>query len=323
MRPLLIVLLLLLPSAAQEAAKETTKEAPSQKWPARHQTPKPTLKRLADKDGATIWTTRHFIIVCEIGLPEPLLANLAQTMESVPLLLKKLPLPLWAPPKTEKAVVRLCADETSFVARGGPLYAAGAYQPRSAEILIRGDILLNPPHAHSGRLRLGADGDLLVHELTHLAMHQYVGTLPAWLTEGLAEYFSSHHLGKGGYDFSQSTRLIKQHIHKFYPIEHYPILTLRSLRVLASRSSQGWLETIKHSDPKDAYRPYASSLLLTHYYLAGGTQRRMKLAEYLDQALANRGKKRTAPLLTEHQAVEKKITAFWKPKGIAIQFGNK
>lgn len=309
MRLLFIFLLLQLPLTAQET------------WPARFQAPKPALKRLADKDGADIWATSHFIIVCEIGLPQPHLQNLAQTMESVPLLFKNISLPLWAPPATEKAVVRLCANETSFVARGGPRSAAGSYHPRSAEILIRGDILLNPPHTRSRQLRIEPDDDLLVHELTHLAMHQYGGTLPTWLTEGLAEYFSSHHIGKGSYNFSQSTRLIKQHIHKFYPIERYPILILPPLSTLAAEKPKDWLRAIKKSDPVDVYRPYAASLLLTHYYLEGGAQRRIELAEYLDEALANRGKRKTGPLLTtDPKAVEKKLIAFWKPKGISIRF---
>ena len=66
---------------------------------------------------------------------------------------------------------------------------------------------------------------------------------------------------------------------------------------------------------------YYLSLAKEDYYLEGGAQRRIELAEYLDEALANRGKRKSGPLLTtDPKAVEKKLIAFWKPKGISIRF---
>ena len=304
----LLLLLLALPLTAQE------------KWPTRFQSPKPALEQLPDKDGATIWTTRHFIIVSEVQISQPHLLNLTQTMESIPLLFKQLSIPLWAPPKTEKAVIRFCKNETSFVARGAPVDAAGSYNPRSAEILIRGDLLLNPPKALPSQLNLGPNEDLIVHELTHLAMHQYGGVLPAWLTEGLAEYFAACHTGKGSYDFSQSHRLIRQHIAKFYPIERYPTLTLPAPNSLVGISPRQWIDLNRITAPENRYQPYATALLLAHYHLEGGIKRRSELATHLKKILQTRQHREVKPLLQNPNTISKQLTAFWKPKGLTLRF---
>lgn len=293
-------------------------------WPIITQTDAPKLKLLPNKNGAQIWASNHFIIVCEVEITAPNLKNLAQTMESVPQLLKKHPLPLWSPPETEKAVVRLCRSETSFVARGGPVDAVGYYHPDHGEILIRGDFLLNPPKALPTKLPLGPNEDLLVHELTHLAMRHYGGSLPAWLREGLAEYFAACHTGQGRYDFTQSTRLIPQHIGKFYPAERFPTLLLPDLASLAGGTSRGWLQTNRALAPEERYRPYAAALLLAHYHLEGGTARREVLSDFLQNALAStlanklRGEKKV--LLTQPELVTGQLKTFWKSKGLSLAF---
>lgn len=289
-------------------------------WPARFQSPPPTLQQLPPKDDAVIWSSRHFIIVCEIELTPPRMRTLAQTMESVPLLFQQLPLPLWVPPEAEKAVVRLCRSKTSFVARGAPSDAAGYYQPRSGEILIRGDLFLNPPQARPSQLQLGPNEDLLVHELTHLAMHQYGASIPAWLSEGLAEYFAACHLGKGLYDFSQSSRLLKLHIEKFYPIERFPHLILPSPSSLAGSGSRDWLRNNRTALPEDRYRPYATALLLAHYHLEGGTKRRTQLTDYLNHVLEKEIHPKPKPLLENPAAVSGQLVNFWKPKGLLLEF---
>lgn len=300
----------------------TTLSAEEQQWPTRTQSPKPILEQLPEKNGAAIWSTTHFIIACEIEISHSRLNDFAQTMESVPWLFKQLPLPLWVPPQRTKPVVRLCRDETSFVARGAPVAAAGCYHPHSGEILIRGDLLLNPPQANATRLQPAPNEDLLIHELIHLAMHQYGGRLPTWLVEGLPEYFAACHIRKGRYDFTRGVLLIRQHIEKFYPFNTPPILTIPSPTTLANTSSRQWLKNINLNAVEESYRQYASSLLLTHYYLEGGSQRRKELQNYLTQTLASDPHQLAPPLLKNPKAVGNQLKSFWKQKGLALKFTN-
>lgn len=286
-------------------------------WPSRFKNSQPVLSSLPDHESATVWSSGNFVILCEIELPRPRLESLARTIESVPRLFKRLPLPLWLPPASEQAVLRLCANETNFVARGAPVDAAGCYLPRRGEIVIRGDLYLNPPQAKATRLQVGPNDDLLIHELTHLAMHQYGGRLPAWLSEGLAEYFASCHLGKGHFDFSQSSRLIRQHIEKFYPIERYPALSLPPLEILAERNGNEWLRSNREAAPEDRYRPYAAALLLAHYHLEGGRARREALSKTLSAALETRTRQK---ILEDPETIEKKLMTYWKAKGLLIDF---
>ncbi|WP_411845759.1 DUF1570 domain-containing protein [Roseibacillus persicicus] len=289
-----------------------------EKWPIRLQAPQPALKQLPDKEGVQAWETAHYLMSWEGEVSRPHLNDLARVAESVPLLFRQLPLPLWAPPKGGKAEIRICKDETSFVARGGPIGAAGFYHGRQATVLIRGDLLLNPPQARATRLRIGPDGDLLVHELCHLAMHRY-HNLPPWLSEGLAEYFSCSHLGKGAFNFSESTRRIPQHIRKFYPVERFPILELPSLQALTSLTSREWIRSNNTMDANERYRPYATALLLIHYHLEGGPERRNELSNYLTEKLTNPRIQTNPPPIIAND-LEERLAKFWKPKGLSIRF---
>lgn len=318
MRILLILFFLPQLTAQEPAVEEPAVEEP--KWPSRLQTAAPSLQALPEKDDAQNWATSHFIIACELEVPAPQLTRFAQTMESIPKLFQQLPIPLWAPPQGNKAVIRLCATETSFVARGGPVEASGCYHPRSGEILIRGDLFLNPPQSKNARLQTERDDDLLIHELTHLAMHQYNGSLPTWLVEGLAEYFSACHTGRGTYDFTQSHLLIRQHIEKFYPRKFHPTLILPSAQTLARTSSRGWQKVNQISKPEDRYRQYACALLLTHYYLEGGKKRQNELKTYLNEALDNARYRQASPLINKHKDLEKKLSNYWKGKGLILDF---
>lgn len=293
-----------------------------EKWPARFRTSLPAMVSLADHEGLTAWETDHFVLVCEEKISPTRMREFAQVMESVPRLFQSLSIPLWAPPKGEKAVIRICKDETSFVAAGGPPGAAGYYYGRQAKVLVRGDVLLNPPQGKATQLAVPPDGDLLVHELCHLAMHQH-GYLPPWLGEGVAEYFSSCHLGKGSYQFSDSCRRIPQHIRKFYPVENYPVLRLPPLSEVTSRESREWVKANDQAEPEDRYRPYAVSLLLAHYYLEGGVERRRELSQYFQETLTNRSRKNRNLLATVPVGLEEKLTSFWKPRGLLIQFENR
>lgn len=310
MRALLLIFLFSLPARGQE------------QWPARFRTPPPEMLALANQQGLDAWETAHFILVCEEKISPTRMKEFAQVMESVPRLFQSLPIPLWAPPKGEKAVIRVCRDEASFVAAGGPPGAAGYYHGRQVRVLVRGDVLLNPPQAKATQLAVPPDGDLLVHELCHLAMHRH-GFLPPWLGEGIAEYFSSCHLGKGSYDFSDSRRRIPRHIQKFYPVERYPVLRLPSLSQVTSRESREWVKGNDEAKPEDRYRPYAVSLLLAHYYLEGGEERRGELARYFQETLTSRNRKKRNLLATVPVGLEEKLTNYWKTKGLHIQFENR
>ena len=292
-----------------------------EKWPATFQAPQPKLQPLPDKEEASAWETTHFILLSESDLSPQQLLNFARVIESVPQLLKSLPLPLWAPPQGPKIEIRICQNETSFVARGGPLGAAGYYNGRQALALVRGDLLLAPPQASPANSALSPEGDLLIHELCHLAMHRYHG-LPPWLLEGMAEYFASCHLGKGRYKFTESTRTIQQHIRKFYPQEQFPILALPPLSKMANLTSKEWISENKMAPPEDRYRPYAAALLMTHYYVEGGTKRRNELARFLQQRLEPDQNEEENLLAKVPADLEDKLTLFWKSKGLSIRFEN-
>ncbi len=289
-------------------------------WPVYVKSTQPVLNQRPSRDGAKVWESTNLIIVEELDLSRATLGQCVQTMDSLPRLMQQLSLPLWAPPKAKKAVVRICKNEASFSKQGGPAGAAGCYDPRSGDILIRGDFLLKPPHSQTSRLPNSLDEDLLVHELCHQAMHQYIGVLPAWLSEGIAEYFAACHTSRGNYDFSHSNRFIKQHIWKYYPRKNNPTLKLPPLEILVSEGQRNWIKTNQALQARDRYRWYAASLLLVHYYLEGGDARRDELTAYLVKAKTQRGRQALEPLLKDTEMIEKRLVAFWKKSAFSLDF---
>ncbi|MEP4079056.1 hypothetical protein [Haloferula sp.] len=267
------------------------------------------------------WKTEHFHLLSDQDIGRDALRRFATTMESVPKLLSGYPLPLWSPAKRGRAVIRLCGNEERFSEFGGPSGSAGLFDSRKNEILIRADLFLAPPGS-STRLKEPPDESLLIHEVCHYAMDLKLRGAPPWLKEGLAEYFSVAHQQAGFYRFDQFEQSLPKRLRRNLALQPGARAELPSIKRVLGLDGRAWSRELERGEPEEFYLPYATSLLLVHYYIEGGAARRSEFSDYI-QAFSKLQSRRD-PLpelpLTDSVAVEDRLTKFWATRGLQLQF---
>ena len=287
---------------------------------------RPTPARIAPipapEGTAAAWQTAHFRLFADEDLDRETLQGFATTIESVPQLLESFPLPLWSPPSTVRPLVRLCRDQDRFEDFGGPEGSSGFYDGRKAQILIRADLFLSPPRQGQTRLTAPPDEDLLVHELCHLGMHRILAWGRPWLYEGLAEYFAAAHQGKGSYRFTNSPQLVRDHFRRYLARDQNGQIVLPPLAQVLSKTGKQWVTENKENAPEDRYRPYAAALLLVHYHLEGGQERREHLRDHLEALQSYRDPRLPRPVLKtpDPKVIEGQLQKYWSSRGLPLLF---
>jgi len=298
-------------------------ETPVGAWP-RSFKAKPVNLRINDKteDGSLVVESPHFRMVAETRIGRQDLTRFARVVESVPQLIKSHPLRLWNSPRKSITDIILCKDETSFVKAGGDEGAVGWWDGHKEQVLIRSDYFLAPPQTENSRLQAQPDEGLLVHELVHASMSASLWRLPSWFTEGIAEYFSVCHQGGGWYLFRDLDSLIRNHLRRAISRnkvgEHFHLVPVPSILAL---SHQDWIKVSQSQPGGNAYLPYATALLLVHYHLHGGAERRAKTSAHLAkiQGLSPRNKMPAFP--TEDPGfIQKRLVNYWSSRGLQLVF---
>lgn len=269
-----------------------------------------------------IYRTKHFELHANQKLNLRDSKLFAATVESVPVILKRLPLPLLRMPDTQRAQIHIYPDEDSYLRHGGAPNTAGVYRSKTASILLRADAFFTPPQRPGSRLPPKADYDLLVHEFTHLCMHGNLGYVPVWFSEGTAEYLSAAHQHQGSYDFKRIHSHIVERIKRHLPNDPDTIQLPRLDRVMAM-DYPAWTDYIKEQAHEDHYRIYATSLLLVHTLFHGGEARREATRRFIadchDRSRRADAAERLLPA-AERKQLQQRIIQYWKPKGLKISF---
>jgi hypothetical protein len=303
-------------AAAASAAAASAAQAPDELRPADAE-----VRPLPAGDHPFRFQTRRFVIAADAPLDRDTLARFARVVDAVPVALARLPLPLLVPPGGPPPRIEVL-DDSAYETAGGHRGTIGYYDGRPpGRLLVRRKMLLAPPARRPTRLIPGPDQDLLVHELTHLCTHHYLGRTPQWFAEGVCEYLASLHHADGRFDFHNVDRAIRDHLRsRGDPAD--PTIVLTPVASLAGLSGPGWLKLVDRLGPGQSTRPYATALLLFHYHLHGGDARRDALRTRLDRTLASRRPDIDWLAPAEIPAIEAALTRYWKPKGLHLRFGN-
>lgn len=264
-----------------------------------------------DEGGRKVWHTENYRIDFDLDLSGDELKRIAQVAETTAWLVKHHPLPIFARSPGRSRISLYSLDE-DYTAAGGVAGTAGYYNGWINCVLIRGSAF-KPTADGRRRMLPRQDEELVVHELVHLCMRGHFQRMPLWFLEGVAEYFASAHLGAGRFSFVNQDASIRQYIRRrLSPSD--PMAPVSPLQDIVGMNHTTWMDYLRRSAAEDRYRPYASALLLTHYYLNGGSQR----FEWMRAALTRPPDGKLARIDTT--GMETAIIRYWKPKGLTPVF---
>jgi len=305
-------------ASAQAQAEADT---PTKKWPTQI-TGKPILGKhtVTEAEDGFIYETRSYRVEIPEKIEPSLISNFVVSAESVAYALRSIPLPLYTLNATDKPLIEISLDEKSYLAAGGAKGTAGFFNGRTKKINIQWEQLNRVP-ANSQLLERPAF-DLLVHEITHLCMHGTLWKMETWFSEGVAEYLAAAHLTKGHFDFTKMDAQIRDHIRNQTGARG-TIVNATSIATLLSLTSKDWLQKIAELSPEAALQSYTSALVLTHFCFHGGSKRREKVANYLKELEEVHDYRQKKPTLFTHSEaleIQKKLQAYWKPKGLQLVF---
>ena len=291
-----------------------------QDWPKAYSLPPGEIIVDRTDDSSSGFTTPSYQITSPAELSPDLLNQLVRTAESVAGVLQSLPLPLYSPPEGRKPTIAIFTSEASYRKAGGAPGTAGYYDGRKAQVLLQWEHF-RPKSDPEGE-PVQANFELLVHELTHLGMHRFIDISPPWLTEGVAEYLAATHTSEGNYDFTKVDNLIRDRLKQNSPanLQSIPLLELRKVIDLNSRS---WHRMTAEGDPFDVLKAYKSSLLLTHFYFHGGSERRDQMKSYLRELAKVDFRKEERPSLipvTMITSIQAKLTRYWAQRGVKLDW---
>ncbi len=109
---------------------------------------------------------------------------------------------------------------------------------------------------------------VIYHEYLHYVMHNNYATLPLWLHEGLAEYYSTFQVGK---DEARIGLPVPEHL---LWLRQNSLIPLATLFKVDERSPE-----YNESSRRGGF--YAESWALVHYLISGSPERRRQASEYL------------------------------------------
>lgn len=242
----------------------------------------------------------------------------AKTAESIPAAVGRIPLALLHMPVTsdgKKPPIYIFSDPDSYARAGGPPQSAGYYSGKQKSVFLRADEFTEVKPGRTVRY------NLLVHELTHLCNDGILGYVPAWFSEGNAEYISAAFIPKGSYQFTTITNRIKLHAKSH--LQQQKHIRVPKLEKLLHLSSQDWQKITSSLEPNEVYHLYCASLMLVHHFYHRDPEGRAKIKEYIEACQKRRKSSDAYPSILrneDYQTLEKKLAVYWKPKGVSITF---
>lgn len=261
----------------------------------------------------------------EVGIPGPESERLRRIVVGTLREVGRFPLPI-ADPSGEKARVLIRATRESYTEAGGIEGTAGRYLGRSRTVVIDASYLLDARTTADPAVREA----LLVHEAAHLAMHTRQRNMPQWLVEGLCEWFAAAHTGDGEFQENDPHSAIRSHLLRRYQLRPPATIDLLPIAEITKLSPEEWDSLIERLPVERKHHAYTTALLLTHYLVFGGAERREWVRELVEDAATPRPRGRRggraeipsglADALEESADIEDALTRFWHQQALTLRF---
>lgn len=239
---------------------------------------------LPAEGGPKTYTTRHFTFECETEVTKAFISEASRVFEGTLEAVRSLPLGLDPKPAEgetrfrtlflerasfEREFNRNRAEETASQ-NGGASVAppgrgtdnvanvAGVYIPKRREVLVPYSSLGVSMSGSKVSLRRSSDTSTLIHEVTHQVMHEWLGVMPLWLGEGLAEYLSAVPYQNGRFEFKNATAGLKETLAQDFGVDGGGVVVIHRPHELIDLSNAAWI-----GETSD----YLSAMMLTFYFV--------------------------------------------------------
>ena len=312
-------------------------------WPTVVQTGKARAVRhheLANAETPIVYRSRHFELQSDIDVPSQVWEEIATVLEATREVVYTLPLGLRAQPTLppyfqwmdygaklefdpDHLYVQFFSDPTGYAQTGAPAGAGGFYSVWRRQMVISLDNF--GVRTKDGRLRLDYHENLFVlkHEITHQLMHHWLPFLPAWLSEGFAEYIAAIPYRDGRYSFQNFDSSFLKYINRWRFNQNPRRIPVYRPQKMFEKTGQEWFAAVRDGAATQDYN--SAALLVYHFLHVDGKGDGAGMAACFDAMRQNPLNTNEAiqAHLTRHRtpgAIGLEILKYWKEKGVEIRF---
>ncbi len=271
-----------------------------------------------DNDAKTyIYRTPHFEFHSNVKLARKVVREFSQIFESTLLTVIELPLELNTQfLKDERFLTQIFETEGQYIAAGGIPNSAGVYFPISRKIMV--------PLRHLGVKKTSSAFtidkrqkiNVLAHEITHQVTHKWLGKLPVWVSEGLAEYIEHVPYERGVFCFDQ---------YEIDEVFSWGSLRLIQLEVLMNMNLSQWNQVLAKNS-RAALSNYQSAFVLFYYFChfeLDEENNPRALYDYFRAVEAGKSDKRAADVLLNgrsYEELEEAVEKAYRRADIKLEF---
>jgi hypothetical protein len=210
------------------------------------------------------YRSRHFELVSNIELPQQVAEDIATVFEATLAVLQQAPLGINLKPPASPYRVELYDTKENYEQAGGAKGSGGRYLASRNTMLLALDNLGIKNSGDQLELDHKNNTFILKHEVTHQILSGWTPHMPAWLSEGLAEFIAAAPYHNGTYQFHRMTENILNYVNKWRFNQDPRQIPVVPPSILMRMSYSQWQLAVAGDSP---FINYNSAALLTHFFL--------------------------------------------------------
>jgi len=204
-----------------------------------------------------IYQTPHFEFQSNVKLARKVVREFSQIFESTLLAVAELPLDFNPRvPDGKHYITQIFETREQYVSAGGVPNSGGVYFQGNRKIKLPLESLGVKKSSSSYTLDESQNRSTLAHEITHQVTHDWLGKLPVWASEGIAEYIEHVPYERGAFRFDQ---------YEISEAVRSGSARLTRLEVLMNMDKKTWNQTLVENR-RAALSNYRSAFMLFYYF---------------------------------------------------------
>ena len=213
--------------------------------------------------GGTLYESETVSLWSDSVLSSKLVREVMVVAASVPRVVSRLPVKIGGRRGfVGSPRIRVFEFREDYHEAGGTKTTVGMYRSHENDVLLLAGPLIRAVESANGAEK---NHHLVVHELVHGSMRHWLGRVPAWVSEGLAEYVAAAQVKPGVYEFSNMEKRITRNIMRFNG-NKAEVRFLGRHPKFWTASQSVWIRGLTDNGEGN-YDRYATALLIVHSWM--------------------------------------------------------